>query len=182
MVLVRNRVVVDDPWVRVADDEPLPEGRPAIVSLDRWTRDRSALVARNAPMGMRLRSDQAPSLIADDLPRLGVVALEFPKFTDGRAYSYVRLLRERHGFAREVRAVGNVLRDQLAFMERAGFDAFELPDNANVAAWLAALDEITVAYQPIGGRKASTVEARGIPALRAQGAERDSVVVGMWAY
>jgi uncharacterized protein (DUF934 family) len=182
MVLVKNRVVVVDPWVRVADDEPLPDGRPAIVPLERWKRDRETLIGRNTAVGVRLKSDQSPSLIADDLPRLGVVALEFPKFTDGRAYSYGRLLRERYGYAGEMRAVGNVLRDQLAFMERAGFDAFELPDKADPAAWLQSLDEISVAYQPFGRRKASVAEMRGAPVLRVQGGERDSVVVAMWAY
>ena len=182
MVLVKNRTVVDDPWVRVADDEPLPESRPAVVSLERWKRDRQALIERNAPVGVRLKSDQPPSLIGDDLCRLGMVALEFPKFTDGRAYSYVRLLRERLGFQGEVRAVGNVLRDQLAFMERGGFDAFELPDKADVAAWLTALDEISVSYQPGGRLRTSAVELRSAPVILSPSTERESLAVGMWAY
>ncbi len=81
---------------------------------------------RGTPLGIRLHSDQSPELIAADVPQFAVVALEFPKFRDGRAYSYARLLRERYGFKGELRAVGDVLLEQLFFMLRTGFDAFEI--------------------------------------------------------
>ena len=77
-----------------------------------------------------MHSDQSPELIADDVQRFALVALEFPKFRDGRAYSYARLLRERYGFKGELRAVGDVLLEQLFFMLRTGFDAFELQQSA----------------------------------------------------
>jgi uncharacterized protein (DUF934 family) len=147
MALIKNGEVIDDPWLRVADDQDLPDG-PAIVTPARWHDRRDELAGHNGPLGIVLMSDQPPALIADDLDRFAVVALEFPAFTDGRAYSYARLLRERYGYTGELRAVGNVLRDQLAFMARCGFDAFEVADDAAAEAFKAALAEISVAYQP----------------------------------
>ncbi len=160
MPLIKDDEIVTDSWIAVADDEALPEGAPAIVSLARWQTEREALAGRNAPLGVRLRADQPPGEIAADLDRFQVIALEFPKFGDGRAYSYARLLRERHGYRGELRAVGNVLRDQALFMRRCGFDAFEVAEGTGVAGWREALGEISVFYQPTGdGRPAA-------PALR----------------
>jgi len=140
--------VVEDPWVTVEDESEPPMEGPAIISLDRWQAHRDELLGRNAPLGIRLRSDQAPALIAEDLDRFDVVALEFPVFKDGRAYSYARLLRERYAYGGEVRAVGNVLRDQFLFMRRCGFDAFEVRDEKLAAQWREAIGEISVSYQP----------------------------------
>ena len=131
----------------MADDSDLPDG-PVIVTLSRWQNRETALAGHNGPLGILLHSDEPPALIADDLERFDVVALDFPAFTDGRAYSYARLLRERHGYTGEVRAVGNVLRDQLAFMVRCGFDAFEVDGDDGAGAFKQALAEISVAYQP----------------------------------
>jgi uncharacterized protein (DUF934 family) len=181
-MLVKNRTVISDPWTTVADDAALPEGRPSIVSLDRWTRERKALERHSGGIGVRLRSDQSPAPIAEDLGRLALVALEFPKFTDGRAYSYARLLRERYGFRGELRAVGNILRDQLAFMTRCGFDVFDLPDGADADAWLESVDEISVSYQRATQRVTAVRDPGPEPVLSAQLLEPESVVVAMWAY
>ncbi len=148
MPLIKDNELVPDPWVTLGDDEALPEGTPAIVSFERWQNEREALLQRNAPLGIRLRSDQPPKLVLDDLDRFAVVALEFPRFGDGRAYSYARLLRERYGFRGELRAVGNVLRDQALFMLRCGFDAFELAEDSALEGWRESLAEISVFYQP----------------------------------
>ncbi len=148
MPLIKDNELVADPWVTLGDDEALPEGAPAIVSFERWQSERETLIERNAPLGIRLRSDQPPQPIAEDLDRFQVVALEFPRFGDGRAYSYARLLRERYGFRGELRAVGNVLRDQALFMLRCGFDAFEVAEDSALEGWRAALGEISVFYQP----------------------------------
>ena len=83
-----------------------------------------------------------------DLPRLELVALEFPKFSDGRALSQARLLRERYGYRGEIRAMGDVLRDQLFFMTRCGFDAFEPRPDRSLEDALAAFDEFSASYQP----------------------------------
>ena len=148
MPLIKDDEFVADPWVAVDDEEDLPEGAPAIVSLGRWQAGRDTLAGRNAPLGIRLRADQPPAEIAQDIDRFQVIALEFPSFGDGRAYSYARLLRERYGYRGELRAVGNVLRDQALFMRRCGFDAFEVAEGTGVAGWRESLGEISVFYQP----------------------------------
>jgi uncharacterized protein (DUF934 family) len=147
MPLIRENGVVSDPWVFVGDDAELPVDGAIIVTLARWLAERDVLRARKTPLGVRLKSDQRPELIAEDVERFDVIALEFPKFTDGRAYSSARLLRERHGYAGELRAVGQVLRDQLQFMHRCGFDAFEIAADDAADKWQRALAEISVWYQ-----------------------------------
>lgn len=159
MPLIRHGRLADDPWTTVADGDPLPEG-PAIVTLARWQRDRDLLGERPAPLGILLKSDQSPTAIAEDLDRFAVIALEFPKFTDGRAYSSARLLRERYRYAGELRAVGNVLRDQLLFMHRCGFDAFEVARPDAVHAFARALAEVTVFYQPAADHRRSVLALR----------------------
>lgn len=167
MALVKNGELVDDIWVTIATASELAEASRPIVSLELWWAEEGRLRNTNAPLGIRLASDQSPALIADDLDRFEMVALEFPKFTDGRAYSHARLLRERHGFRGEIRAVGNVLRDQLPFMARCGFDAFEIAGERPLEAWRDALGEIGVWYQPgADGQEPAMVSrrtARGQP-------------------
>ena len=148
MALISNGRLVDDSWTAVADDVPLPESGPVIISLDRWQAERDALLLRGSLLGVRVASRQMATDIAADLPHFDLVALEFPSFRDGRAYSTARLLRERYGFSGELRAVGNVLRDQLMFMHRCGFDAFAVADEAQIEAWRKAMEEISVWYQP----------------------------------
>jgi uncharacterized protein (DUF934 family) len=161
MPLIKIDEIVADPWTSLGDEDALPEGAPAIVGLERWQAERETLARRNAPLGIRLRADQPPKEIAEDLDRFGVIALEFPSFGDGRAYSYARLLRERYGYRGELRAVGQVLRDQALFMRRCGFDAFEVADGTSAAGWREALGEVSVFYQPTeDGRPAA-------PGLRA---------------
>jgi uncharacterized protein (DUF934 family) len=153
MPLIKDDRLVKDPWITAEDEGPLPLTPRVIVGLARWQAEREELLARNAPLGIRLTSDQTPALFAEDLEQFDLVALEFPKFTDGRAYSYARLLRERYGFTGELRAVGNVLRDQLFFMQRCGFDAFEVADESALDGWREAAREISVRYQPATDRR-----------------------------
>lgn len=160
MPLIKNGEVVADPWQVLADEDALPAAGPVIVSLERWTREHNALGGRGAPVGVRLASHQPAAAIADDLPRLALVALEFPTFRDGRPYSTARLLRERHGFDGELRAVGNVLRDQFLFMVRCGFDALEVADEAQAAAWRKAMSEFSVFYQAAADRRPSAARLR----------------------
>jgi len=148
MPLIKNNAVVDDPWTELDDEAPAPEAVDVIVSLARWKADAPALKARAGRLGVRLAAGEAPSEIAEDLDAFDVVALEFPVFRDGRAYSYARLLRERYGYTGEVRAVGDVLRDQVFFMARCGFDAFEASGRLGADELAAALREFSVAYQP----------------------------------
>lgn len=120
-----------DPFTTVDDDQPTPAG-DVIVSLTRFQTEGEDLLARGRRVGVRLTADETPEALAYDLPRISVVALTFPKFRDGRAYSAARVLREALNFTGEVRAVGDVLQEQLYFMIRCGFDAFVPADGATV--------------------------------------------------
>jgi len=143
----------EDPFASLADDAPLPDGA-VLVSLARFQAERDALIARNAPIGVRLKSDQSPELLGEDVHRLSLVVLEFPKFRDGRAFSWARLLRTRLGFAGEVRATGDFLYDQIAYQRRVGFDAWEVADGFTPDEFHRALNEISNVYQPSAdGRK-----------------------------
>jgi uncharacterized protein (DUF934 family) len=147
MTLIRKgEVVTADTWQSATDEGPLPEG-PVVVDLERWQESRDELVRRNSPVGIRLDPPDDPSLLADDLDRIELICLDFPSFTDGRAYSQARLLRERWNYRGELRATGDVLRDQFRFMRRCGFDAVETKKPADADAWDQAMMEISVAYQ-----------------------------------
>jgi uncharacterized protein (DUF934 family) len=172
MPLIKDGKIATDSWRALGDDEPAPEDGAIVVSLERLQRDGNALLARSAPLGVRLKAGQHPQAIANHLARLALVALEFPKFTDGRAYSYARLLRERYGYRGELRATGQVLRDQLLFMHRCGFDAYEIADRNAVEAFRRALDEISVWYQPTAdGRPTISALRRRGPTPAALAAE-----------
>jgi uncharacterized protein (DUF934 family) len=160
MALIKNGELVASSFVDVSTAETIPPTGPVIVSLAQWQAQRDALVARGTPLGIRLHSDQPPELIAADLPRFDVIALEFPKFRDGRAYSYARLLRERYGYKGELRAVGDVLLEQLFFMLRTGFDAFELASQDPLGDYRTALADFSVWYQPAADGRPTAVQLR----------------------
>ncbi len=142
-----------DAFTSVADDAALPEGA-VLVSLARFQKDRDALLARNTPIGVQLKAEENPEGLGEDLQRLSLVALEFPKFRDGRAFSWARMLRTRLGFKGQIRAVGDFLFDQINYQHRVGFDAWVVPDDFSVAQFRQALSEMTNVYQPSAdGRK-----------------------------
>jgi uncharacterized protein (DUF934 family) len=147
MPLVKDGALVTDTWTRIADDEALPGDGAVAVSLRRWQAERETLLGRNAPVGVYLSNIEPVEALVTDLARIAVVILDFPKYTDGRAYSQARLLRERHGYRGELRATGNVLRDQLLLMRRCGFDAYEV-DARGAAGFAASMGAVTHAYQP----------------------------------
>jgi uncharacterized protein (DUF934 family) len=154
--IVRDGELIEDPYQDATALEDVPASGPVIVNFEQWQQHRESLLARGDAVGVQLRSDQSPDLIADDLPSLSLVALEFPAFRDGRAYSYARLLRDRHGFKGEVRAVGDVLLEQLHFMLRTGFNAFRIKGKDPLGQFHTALEDYTVWYQPTGdGRPAA---------------------------
>lgn len=148
MPLIKNRALSEDTWLTLDDESPVPENGAVIVGLERWRAESETLLARRQPLGIRLRSDQPPARVVGDLKHFGVVALEFPKFADGRAFSYARLLRERYGYKGEIRAIGAPVIDQALFLRRCGFDAVEVPPGTSAEAWLEAQTRISVTYQP----------------------------------
>jgi len=161
MALIKAGKVVEDAFFDASGAEAIPPSGPVIVSLEQWQKQRDALLARGTPLGIRLHSDQSPEAIASDVDHFALIALEFPKFRDGRAYSYARLLRERYGFKGELRAVGDVLMEQLFFMVRTGFDAFDLQQSPDpVAAFETALKDFTVWYQPTGDGRPTAMQLR----------------------
>jgi uncharacterized protein (DUF934 family) len=159
MPLIKDNAFVENTFARVADDETLPEGA-IVVSLKRWQTERETLAARNAPLGVRLASDQSPEALGADVNHFALIELEFPKFRDGRGYSYARILRQRLGFTGEIRAVGDVLRDQWLFMTRCGIDAFEVRPGTRLEDFREALAEQTVFYQPSSDRIRTVLDLR----------------------
>lgn len=151
--LIKSNRLERDPFTLFA----LPEGAdardadlpavPLLVPFALWLARRDALLARNIPIGVVLEPTDVPAELGDDLHRLAVVAVRFPKFVDGRGYSIAWQLRRRLGYRGELRALGDVQRDQLFYLSRSGFDAFELKDGADPREALSSLREFTASYQ-----------------------------------
>jgi uncharacterized protein (DUF934 family) len=147
MQIIRGGAIVEDGFSHLADGAEIPASGDIIVSLERYTELRSSLRQRNGRVGVKLRSDQEAKTVSEFLSELPLIAVEFPGFKDGRGYTTARLLRERFHFKGEIRAVGDVLRDQLFFMLRCGFDAFELKPGKDIKGALEAFSEFSVTYQ-----------------------------------
>src|SRR6266699_916010 len=160
MPLVKAGHIVEDRFVRVLDDAPVPEGAAVVLPAARLLADARELVLRQAPTGVIWPNDRKVAELAPYLDWIALVALVFPNFRDGRAYSQARLLRERYQFRGELRATGQVLRDQLLFLQRAGFDAFEVTKDADASHFAEAVQRYSVFYQPTGDGRASTLTAR----------------------
>ena len=153
MRLVKAGRIVEDRFVRWTDEAPPPDGAAVIVPYARLLADPS-LLDRPAPTGVDWPNDRDVAELAPFVDRLALIALKFPVFRDGRAYSQARILRERHRFGGELRATGHVLRDQFLFMLRAGFDAFEVTKDADAVAFPDVIRRYSVFYQPTGdGRR-----------------------------
>ncbi len=152
--------VIEDRFTRLEDEQALPTSGGALVSAPRFQSERESLLARDALLGVWLKSDQSPRLIAQDLESLALVALDFPLFPDGRAYSSARLLRERYGFKGELRAIGDVLCEQLPLMLRSGFDSFEMASEKALEEFDSVVGEVSVVYQPTGDGRATAIDAR----------------------
>lgn len=152
MAFIKDRKRAHDPWrlLKPAADAALPAVPPdgdIIVPLALWRAARAALLAREGRLGLWLAGDQEPAELAGDLQHFDVVAVDFPRFTNGRGYSVGRLLRERYGWRGELRAIGDIQRDQLSYLARCGFDAFDLRDSEDVEVALAAFDDFSESYQ-----------------------------------
>jgi uncharacterized protein (DUF934 family) len=159
MPLVKHGRVVADSYVRVADDAPVGDSA-VIVPAVRFLADADRLARRAAPTGVLWPNDRRIAELVPWLDRLALVALVFPSFRDGRAYSQARQLRERYDFRGELRATGDVLRDQFLFLIRAGFDALEVKKDGDAAAFAAAVGRYSVFYQPSADGRAPMARRR----------------------
>jgi len=137
----------DDAFAMVGADDETPASGGVILSLARFQAEGEALLANGRKVGVLLEADEAVESLVQALPRLSVVALNFPKYRDGRAFTAARLLRERFGYTGEVRAVGEVLRELAHFMIRCGFDAFEPADGSTPEQWVATTQRYRHVYQ-----------------------------------
>jgi uncharacterized protein (DUF934 family) len=147
--LIRNGAFADDRYRLVRDAATvvdLPDGEPVIVPLSLWVERRAALIARG-DVGVWLAPADDPVALADDVARLPVIAIDFPQFTDGRGYSLARILRERLSYAGELRAIGDVQRDQIYYLSQCGFDAFLVPDGKDAQVALRGLADFSDGYQ-----------------------------------
>ena len=160
MPLIKNGSIVDDRFVRVLDDAPVPDDVAVLVPAARLLADASEILTRTGATGVLWPNDRNVAELAPYLDRVALVTLAFPNFRDGRAYSQARILRERHHFRGELRATGQVLRDQFLFLYRAGFDAFEVSKEADAAHFAEAIQRYSVFYQPTGDGRASTLRTR----------------------
>lgn len=148
MALIKDkRVVTDDPWLCLADDQPIPETGDVLISWQRFDREDIDPETRNGRVGLRIEPEDDLLQVITHLPKVRLVAIDFPKFGDGRGYSKARLLRERYHYTGELRAVGEVLADQLFYMLRCGFDSFQLAAGKDTEAALRSFETFSVKYQ-----------------------------------
>ncbi len=126
MPLWRREGFVEDKWAQLDDDAPVPADGAIVVSLTRWLAERAALASRTALAGVAVEAGADAQAHLAELAERPLVALAFAKFADGRAFSYARLLRDRHRFSGELRAIGDVLIDEIPLMLRCGFDSFDV--------------------------------------------------------
>jgi uncharacterized protein (DUF934 family) len=160
MPLVKHGKISPDGFVHVADDAELPGDGAVLVSAARLLADPEALLRRTGKTGVIWPNNRDVDDLVPYLDRLGAVALVFPTFRDGRAYSQARLLRERFRYRGELRATGQVLRDQFVFMLRAGFNAFEVKKDSDAAAFADTVKRYSVFYQPTGDGRVTALHRR----------------------
>ena len=146
-------VWAEDPFLDVADEDPTPGQGGVILSFQRFQAEGASLLDEGRVVGVRLNADEAVEALAYDLQRLAVVALIFPKFRDGRQYSQASILRGRLGYTGELRAVGDVLREQGRFMVRCGFDAFVPADGSTPEDWASVVARYRHVYQTAADRR-----------------------------
>ena len=160
MPLVENGHIVEDRYVHVLDDAPIPDRVPVIVQAERFLADVNELIRRDGSLGVLWPNDRRVAELEPWLGHLALVALNFPKFRDGRAYSQARLFREHYCFRGTLRATGDVLRDQFQFLVRAGFDSFEVKKPADAAVFAETVARFSVVYQPSADGRAPALWQR----------------------
>lgn len=150
-IWIRGEGFVADRWQRVGEGEDLPDGGPILLSRARWEEERVRNSLDDWEIGVELKPDEPVEDLVPDLDRIAMVALAFPVFSDGRAFSSARLLRERHGYSGEVRATGDILLDQIPFMLRCGFSSFAISHQPTRRALAEGrMPEVPIYLQPVG--------------------------------
>ena len=166
--IIRDGAIVADQWTLFSGEDaaPFPSLREApylIVPLGVWQARRQELIARDGQLGLLLQGNDEPAPIGADVSLFGVIAIHFAKFTDGRGYSLGRLLRERYRYSNELRAVGDVLQDQLFYLKRSGFNAFAIRADKNIQAALKSLNDFSVSYQGAWDQPLPLFKRRQLP-------------------
>ncbi|MBN1377882.1 MAG: DUF934 domain-containing protein [Gammaproteobacteria bacterium] len=146
--IIKNRQIVEDNWQHLADEESLPASGDIIINYRRWQENRGSLKNFSGRLGITIGGEVSAETIKDDLAFFQLIAIAFAEFKDGRGYSYARLLRERYGFQGELRAIGNILQDQIYYLHRCGFDSFDLDQGRDINAALKAFSDFGTYYQP----------------------------------
>lgn len=144
--IIKDRQIIDDRYQPVSEGE-LPANGAVCVSLAYFQEHREAFLAHSGPKAVELKPDQHPELLGDAVTQLDMIALHFPAFADGRGYSHAWLLRNRMGFTGELRATGDVFKDNLFYLKRCGFDSFAVRADKNIDVALTGLDDFSEAYQ-----------------------------------
>ncbi|MGO1750241.1 MAG: DUF934 domain-containing protein [Marinobacter sp.] len=150
-IIFRDGSIRQNQWVVIQRPESgesldIPEQQPALIPADLWIADREQFAGKDN-IGVWLDSHDEPGILADHVHELSLVAVNFPKFSDGRGYSTARLLRERFGYKNELRAIGDVLLDQLQFMKRCGFDTYDLRPDKDTRKAARSLNFFSQGYQ-----------------------------------
>lgn len=145
--LIKQGQIITDDWTFVGDDEAdnLPESEKLILPFRKWTEHSETTGSNNA--GVWITGDTDLSEISTLVNRAPLIAILFPTFMDGRGFTTGRLLRERYGFTNELRAIGHFIRDQLCYLRRCGFDAFQFEGEHNLAEALQSLTDFQEYYQ-----------------------------------
>lgn len=149
MRVIKDKEIIDDDWLlikEVSADDAVPVGN-VILPLAYWQENRILLLEQNDQQAVWIDGDTETEALLDDLDKFDLIALDFPLFKDGRSYSHARLLKQRYNFQGELRAVGDVLRDQLFYLLRCGFDSFQLREDKDAEAALKSFNDFTVRYQ-----------------------------------
>ncbi|MEQ1638001.1 MAG: DUF934 domain-containing protein [Methylococcales bacterium] len=147
MQLIKDQQIIDDHQQFIADDQALPSQGDITVSLARWQKDRAQLLKMTGKLGVRLEPTDSAEAIADDLPKLALIEVNFPVYTDGRAFSHAQTLSSQYHYQGEIRAVGEFMADQVFYLSRVGVNAFQLPDTQQLSTALSTLKDFSRSYQ-----------------------------------
>ena len=149
MQIIKDKKIVEDDWQvirELEDSSPLPQGK-LIIPFTYWQANRETILKNNNQYAVWIDGTTKTETLQDDLQHFSIIALDFPAFKDGRSYSHARLLRQRYGYRGELRAIGDVLRDQIFFMARCGINSFQVHADKDIEDALNAFNEFSVYYQ-----------------------------------